>query len=344
MKFRWGSQNPTDMFLEGKKSGIKFALGENVKQSRGQWPTSRYPRSRMGVEAIIRDRFIAAQEYAADPNARRDLELEALAEILAGERLVHCHSYRQDEILMLCRVAEDFGFKIGSFQHGLEVYKVAEAVKEHALGASIFSDWWVFKIEVGDAIPFAGPLQTEAGVLTSFNSDSDNLARRMNIEAAKAVKYSRKDANGDPIITPAEALKFVTINPAIQLGIDNRVGSLEQGKDADFVVWSGDPLSTLSVPEHVFIDGREYFSLEQDRAHRERNTAERKRIIQKILANPKKKEAEKDDGEEGDASDAPSARESILARYYLRRLDNDGLHPGDMKPGECGCMVLDHDL
>ncbi len=322
-KVRWGAVHPDDMHFEGAKPGIKFALGENVKQSNwGDRNTVRYPQTRMGVETIIRDRFIAAREYLnqwtnypygvlgergvrtgasssivrgpaatasaaslpSDPlarallplPARRDLELEALGEILMDERLVHCHSYRQDEILMLCRVAAEFEFTIGTFQHVLEGYKVADEVAKRALGASAFSDWWAYKVEVQDAIPHNGAIMYEQGVNVSFNSDSDELARRMNDEAAKAVRYGR--------VPEEDALKFVTINPAIQLAIADRVGSLESGKDADFVIWSGHPLSSMSRCEATWIDGREYYSIEQDRKHRERITAERQRLIQKILA------------------------------------------------------------
>ncbi|USN99374.1 MAG: amidohydrolase family protein [Phycisphaeraceae bacterium] len=316
----------------------------NSNQSRER---TRYPQSRMGVEVLIRDRLQAAREYArawtaflaaqrsapesfgipsdlamslkkaavapggdkgrmeeGEAAPRRDLELDALAQILAGDRLIHCHSYRQDEILMLCRVAEDFDFQIGSFQHGLEVYKVAEAVRDHAIGASLFSDWWMYKIEVMDAIPFAGPLQTEAGVSTSYNSDSDELARHLNTEAAKAIKYARPGS----VMTEEEALKFVTINAANQIGVGHLVGSLEQGKDADFVIWSANPLSTQAVAEHVFIDGREYFSLEQDRVHREVIARERQRLIQKIVAAPdrgKKGGAGKKDEDQDAGTDKP---------------------------------------
>jgi N-acetylglucosamine-6-phosphate deacetylase len=319
-KNRWGCAAPDDMHFEGAIPGIKFALGENVKQSNwGDRNTTRYPQTRMGVETLMRDRFQAAREYlkagglelakgarsdgvtksrsdgvgdapapdasptsslrhSVTPSLRRDLELEALAEILDGKRLIHCHSYRQDEILMLCRLADEFGFKVGTFQHGLEVYKVADVVKTHAIGASIFADWWGYKVEVQDAIPYAGPLQTGVGVLTSYNSDSDEMARRLNVEAGKAVKYS------DGKITPEEALKFVTINPARQLRIDGRVGSLEAGKDADVAVWSGPPLSSLSRCERTFVDGRELFSLEKDAAARKTIASERARIMQKALA------------------------------------------------------------
>ena len=232
--------------------GIKFALGENVKQA--NWGgTNRYPQTRMGVEQVMRDAFRAALDYKhANDNYRRnakyqrtkipprkDLELDALVEILEGERLVHCHSYRQDEILMLTRVAEDFGFKIATFQHVLEGYKVADRLAEHGAGASTFSDWWQYKYEVIDAIPYNGSMMVKSNVLVSFNSDDDELARRLNTEAAKAIQYGNLDPN--------EALKLVTINPAKQLKIDKYVGSLEPKKDADFVIWDGEPLSIYSL-------------------------------------------------------------------------------------------------
>jgi imidazolonepropionase-like amidohydrolase len=293
-KVRWGVAHPDEMHFEGAPQGIKFALGENVKQSNwGDGHTTRYPQTRMGVETLMRDRFLAAREYGKG-HERRDLELEALAEILAGSRLLHCHSYRQDEILMLCRLAEEFGFKIGTFQHVLEGYKVADAIRDHSLGGSAFSDWWAYKVEVQDAIPWNGALMHEVGVCVSFNSDSDEMARRMNLEAAKAVKYGG--------LPPAEALKFVTLNPARQLGIDLFVGSLAEGKDADFAIWSGPPLSVYSRCVATWIDGREYFSLEKDKAHRERIAVERHRIVQKILGRPKEPE------EEGRGEEKPPAR------------------------------------
>jgi imidazolonepropionase-like amidohydrolase len=243
----------------------------------------------MGVEQVIRDAFVAARDYEKLWNTynkdaklqrtkippRRDLELDAMVEIMKGDRLVHSHSYRQDEILMLTRIAEDFGFTIGTFQHVLEGYKVAERLKEHGAGASTFSDWWAYKYEVIDAIPFNGTLMADVGVNVSFNSDSDELARRMNLEAAKAVKYGG--------ISEEKALEFVTINPAIQLGIENKVGSLEIGKDADFAIWSGHPLSNYSICEQTWIEGKQYFSLEQDKFFRARDKKLRNDIIQKIL-------------------------------------------------------------
>jgi len=298
IKLRWGAL-AEEMKFKGATPGIKFALGENVKQSNwGDNNTTRYPQTRGGVEQIIRDEFSAAQDYRrqwADFRAgkfhippRRDLQMDALVEILEGKRLVHSHSYRQDEILMLMRVAEDFGFRIGTFQHILEGYKVADIMAKHGAGASTFSDWWAYKFEVYDAIPYNGTLMNKAGVVVSFNSDSDELARRMNLEAAKAVKYG-----GTP---PEEALKFVTINPAKQLGIDKRVGSLEAGKDADFVIWSGNPLSNMTICEQTWIDGRRYFDRQEDRMMNEEVSRERSVLIQKALESPKEKSEKKKGG------------------------------------------------
>lgn len=373
VKIRWGVAHPDEMKIDGAIAGIKFALGENVKQS--NWdnsPRTRYPQTRMGVETLIRDRFLAARDYAKaqsdwaalpeasrrGPGPRRDLELETLSQILAGERLVHCHSYRQDEILMLCRVAEEFGFKIGTFQHVLEGYKVAEAIREHAIGGSAFSDWWAYKYEVVDAIPSAGAIMHDVGVVVSFNSDSDELARRMNTEAAKAVKYGG--------VPPAEALMFVTLNPAKQLKIDGQTGSLEAGKDADLVVWSGDPLSTFSRCERTFVDGRELFSLERDRTLRAAAAGERSRILQKLLAKPKKSKAGGDDAKpkktavdaeepifgarsgrgsmlvpvgEGTLEEARArAAQLSLEREFMWLLTN-GFDPYLWHSGDCGCSA-----
>ena len=298
IKLRWGA-TAEEMKFVGAPGGIKFALGENPKQSNwGDDNVTRYPQTRMGVEQIIRDGFQAATDYREKWDRydrtregmppRRDLELEALVEIMSGDRLVHSHSYRQDEILMLTRIAEDFGFTIGSFQHVLEGYKVADRLAEHGAGASAFADWWAYKFEVYDAIPYNGALMHEQGVVVSFNSDSDELARHLNTEAAKAVKYGG--------VPPAEALKFVTLNPAKQLHIDHRVGSLESGKDADFVVWSGDPLSTLTACDQTWIDGRKYFDREEDLARREQVREERAELIQ-ILLKEDDDDKKKDDEE-----------------------------------------------
>jgi N-acetylglucosamine-6-phosphate deacetylase len=285
IKLRWGML-PEEMKFRSAAPTIKFALGENVKQSNwGESYTTRYPQTRMGVVQILRDAFRAARDYERSWNAfqkngigippRRDLELDALLEILRGNRLIHCHSYRQDEILATMRVAEEFGFTVGTFQHILEGYKVADAMAKHGAAASSFSDWWAYKLEVYDAIPYNGALMHEQGVLVSFNSDSDELARRLNLEAAKAVKYGG--------LTEEEALAFVTINPAKQLRIEDRVGSIQPGIDADFVLWTGNPLSTYTVCEQTWIDGRKFFDREEDRRMQTEVQHQRATLIQKIL-------------------------------------------------------------
>lgn len=280
IKMRWG-QLPEALKFAGAIPGIKFALGENPKQSNwGIENPTRYPQTRMGVEELIRERFAAARDYENRRDAaaarklrlpRRDLQLDAISEILKGQRLIHSHSYRADEILMLVRLCDTFGVKIGTFQHVLEGYKVADEIAAQGAGGSCFSDWWAYKFEVYDAIPWNGALMRDRGVTVSFNSDSSELARRMNTEAAKAIKYGR--------VPDEEALKFVTLNPARQLRIDNRVGSLEVGKDADFVLWSGDPLSNLSLPLQTWVDGRKFFDRAEDIAARPALAAERAALI-----------------------------------------------------------------
>jgi len=292
IKLRW-SKSPNELLFKNAPQGIKFALGENVKQA--NWTkTNRYPQTRMGVEQVIRDAFRAALDYKHENEnyfrnsklqrtkipPRKDLELDAIVEILEGTRLVHCHSYRQDEILMLTRIAEDFGFTIATFQHVLEGYKIAERISEHGAGASTFSDWWQYKLEVIDAIPYNASLMTKNNVIVSINSDDSELARRLNTEAAKSIKYGNLDPN--------EALKLVTINPAQQLQIDKWVGSLEVGKDADFVIWDGEPLSAYSHVEETWIDGARYFSKKENQALEERDYTLRKELIQKILSSTDK--------------------------------------------------------
>jgi imidazolonepropionase-like amidohydrolase len=297
IKLRWGS-DVAGLKFEGAPPGVKFALGENVKQSNwGDRFTTRYPQTRMGVEEIIRDTLIAAQRYGELratqdrdlPPVRRNLRLDAALEIFGGEREVHIHAYRQDEILAFVRLAQEFELNVAAFQHVLEGYKVADAIAEIGAGASMFSDWWAYKAEVWDAIPYNGVLMRDAGVVVSFNSDDDELATRLNTEAAKAVKYGG--------LSQEDALAFVTINPAIQLGVEGHVGSLEPGKDADFVIWSGPPLSAFSRAEQTWIDGRKYFDIELDRAAADAAVAERARLIQKILREQTSEKA--DDAEEG---------------------------------------------
>ncbi|MEX2467993.1 MAG: amidohydrolase family protein [Gemmatimonadota bacterium] len=269
IKLRWGADGE-EMLFAGAMPGIKFALGENPKRDRDP---DRYPASRMGVIDVIRQAFIDAEAYAAAWGAwesggrsgvppRRDLELETLAEVLSGERWVHAHSYRADEILQLLRVAEEFDVTIRTLQHVLEGYKVADEIAQHGAGASTFSDWWAYKVEAYDAIPHNAALMAERGVLTSINSDSGEEIRHLNQEAAKAVKWGG--------IEEEEALRLVTLNPAIQLGIDDRVGSIEVGKDADLAVFDGHPLSMLSKVVQTYVDGALYFDIELDR---ERQTA-----------------------------------------------------------------------
>jgi imidazolonepropionase-like amidohydrolase len=300
LKFRWGA-DPEAMKFAAAPPGIKFALGENVKQSNwGARGGDRYPQTRMGVEQLVRDAFHAARQYRARWDEwnrtktglppRIDLELEALAEVVEGKRIIHCHSYRQDEILALLRTCEAFGVKIGTFQHVLEGYKVADAIARHGAGGSSFSDWWAYKFEVFDAIPYNGALLHNAGVVVSFNSDNAELARRLNLEAAKAMKYGGVPAE--------EALKFVTLNPAKQLKIDGHVGSLEVGKDADLVVWSASPLSSLGRCEQTWIDGRRYFDLEEDKQLRREAAELRAKLVQRILASGEAAEKPGDGGKD----------------------------------------------
>ena len=296
IKFRWGAE-PQDLLYEEAVPFIKFALGENVKQSNwGDGYRSRFPQTRMGVEQVYYDHFIRAREYgqaqlehrAALRTAKRkdiregrgpvaprvDLELETLLQILNEERFVTCHSYRQDEINMLMHVADSLGFRLNTFTHILEGYKVADKMAEHGAGGSSFSDWWAYKYEVKDAIPYNGAVLHNQGVITAFNSDDAEMARRLNQEAAKAYKYGR--------VPEEEALKFVTLNPAKLLHIDHKTGSLKAGKDADVVVWSDHPLSINAKAEQTFVEGVRCFDVDRDLALREAMRTERARLTAKM--------------------------------------------------------------
>ncbi len=280
IKLRWG-YTPEEMKFEGADEFIKFALGENVKQSNwGEDNTIRFPQTRMGVEQVYADHFTRAREYgrlkASGKPYRKDLEMEALLEILEGRRFITCHSYRQSEISMLMKVAEKFGFRVNTFTHILEGYKVADKMAAHGVGGSSFSDWWAYKYEVMEAIPYNGALMHEQGVTVAFNSDDAEMARRLNQEAAKAVLFGG--------VSEEDALKFVTLNPAKLLHIDGRVGSIKVGKDADLVIWSDHPLSMYAVAERTFVDGITFFSREEDQKQRQAIAAERQRLIQKMLA------------------------------------------------------------
>jgi imidazolonepropionase-like amidohydrolase len=273
VKIRWGL--PVDSLLfAGAPPGIKFALGENVRQTNvpqtpGRAP--RYPRTRMGQEELLREVFTRAREYQAEWKAyegamaqrrkdaktaeplppKRDLQLDAMVEILEGKRLVHAHSYRSDEILMLLKVAKDFGFRIASLQHVLEGYKIADEIAAAGTGASTFADNWAYKLEAFDAIPFNAALMAERGVKVSINSDSDERARRLYQEAAKAMKYGGASEE--------EAIRMITLNAAWQLGVDKLTGSIDVGKDADIAIFNGHPFAPASRVEMTLIDGRVFF-------------------------------------------------------------------------------------
>ncbi|HSG00939.1 MAG TPA: amidohydrolase, partial [Vicinamibacterales bacterium] len=290
IKLRWGVDKGEDLLFEGALPGIKFALGENPKRQGLSSNTGlrRYPGTRQGVEFVIRDAFTRAKAYqqawqqyekarSAGQNVlapKRDLQLDALVEILEGTRLVHVHCYRADEILMMIRLAEEMGFKVATFQHVLEGYKVAKEIAAHGAGASTFSDWWGYKIEAEDAIPGNAALMTHKGVTASINSDSAEHARRLNTEAAKSVRWG--DLNDD------QALALVTINAARQLGIADRVGSLEVGKDADVVIWNHHPLSTYAIVEKTYIDGKLYYDREADLARVEAVDTEKADLMAKL--------------------------------------------------------------
>ncbi|HEX5000904.1 MAG TPA: amidohydrolase family protein [Bacteroidia bacterium] len=287
VKLRWG-RNAEEMKFAGAPGFIKFALGENVKQSNwGEKYTVRYPQSRMGVEQVYVDAFNRARNYQQEwkqygnggkgkTAPRRDLQLETLAEILNSTRFVTCHSYEQSEINMLMHVADTFGFHINTFTHILEGYKVADKMKAHGAGASTFSDWWAYKFEVMEAIPYNGSILHDMGITTAYNSDDAEMARRLNQEAAKAVKYGG--------VSEEEALKFVTLNPAKLLHIDQKVGSIKVGKDADVVLWTDNPLSVYAKVVQTYIDGTLYFDMERDSLLRASVESERGRLIAKMAA------------------------------------------------------------
>lgn len=277
LKMRWGVTDPAQLVFAEAPRGIKFALGENPKRANFSAPgPRRYPATRMGVAEVIREAFLEARAYrrqwqqheqkvkaakGAPPVApRRDLQLETIADILDGKVLVHAHCYRSDEILMLIGLAEELGFKVRTFQHVLEGYKVAAEIAKHGAGASTFSDWWAFKLEAHDAIPYNAAVMQSKGVVVSLNSDSNELARRLYWEAAKAVRYGG--------VAEAEALKMITLNPAWQLGVDHLVGSIEVGKQADLAVFSAHPFSPDARVELTLVDGVVRFDRARDLAAR----------------------------------------------------------------------------
>lgn len=288
-KLRWG-QTADSMQVRGAPGHIKFALGENVKQS--NWGVSdRFPQTRMGVEQVYYEAFHRARDYDREQRAwnalrprdreratapRRDLELDALVEILQGQRHISCHSYVQSEIDMLMHVADSMGFKVNTFTHILEGYKVAAKMKRHGVSGSTFSDWWAYKFEVNDAIPYNAALMHMHGVNTGINSDDAEMSRRLNQEAAKAVKYGG--------VPEEEAWKMVTLNPARMLKLDHRIGSVEPGKDADLVLWSEHPLSIRAKAEQTWVDGVRYYDAERDAGQRRWIAAERDRLVRAMIA------------------------------------------------------------
>jgi imidazolonepropionase-like amidohydrolase len=293
LKMRWGV-TPEEMLIEDAAGFIKFALGENVKRSSNE-NSVRYPQTRMGVEQVFMDAFSRAEAYEAEWEAynalserekartvkpRRDLALETMVEIIKGERFISCHSYVQSEINMLMKVAEQFDFNVNTFTHILEGYKVADKMAAHGAAGSTFADWWAYKFEVRYAIPYNPVLMQMAGVNVAINSDDAEMARRLNQEAAKSVKY------GD--MSEEDAWKMVTLNPAKMLHLDDRMGSIKVGKDADLVLWSDNPLSIYAKAEKTMVDGRIYFDLEEDMKKREMIAAERARLVQKMQDAKKK--------------------------------------------------------
>jgi len=282
IKMRWGAV-PDDMFLDGATPGLKLALGENVVRNSNQ-----YPNTRMGAEQIIRDAFQAAKEYIEDWEKwernktgippRKDLQLEAMAEVLHGERIIHAHAYRQDEMQMLMRLAGEMGFHIASFEHTVEGYKIADILREHGAAAIVWTDWSSFKVEAADGILYNAKMLIDQGVLTSLHSDNTQLSTRMNWEAGKML------ATGIDEVT---AMDLITINPARIIGADKHVGSLEAGKSADFVIWNGHPLSGFTRAEQTWVDGRKYFDREEDLARREKVRRERAALIRKAMESKK---------------------------------------------------------
>jgi imidazolonepropionase-like amidohydrolase len=312
IKLRWGKARAGEFLFDGAKPGLKFALGENPKAMIGFGPAGprRYPASRPGVEFVIRDAFTRAREYQRArqeyrrrkeagedaPPPRRDLQLDPLVEVLEGKRLTHVHAYRSDEMLMALRVAEEFGFKVATFEHGLEGYKVAKEIAAHGAGVGTFSDWWGYKVEAIDAIPYNAALLLRAGVNVAINSDSAEHARRLNSEAAKMMRWGG--------LSEDQALQLVTINPARMLKIDARVGSIEAGKDADFVIWNSHPLSSYAIVNRTYIDGVLYYDREADL----RRVAEVEREKAALVAAEKAAEKVPAPGGDATASEAPATR------------------------------------
>ncbi len=316
VKFKWG--HPVEDFpIPDAPPGIKFAMGENVKRSTsfgGPGGTVRYPRTRMGVIEVMRDAFLRARDYKKSwddykagkikVQPRKDLELEPLVEVLEGKRLIHAHGYRSDEHLNLLLLADEFGFRVGTLQHGLEAYKIAPEIAKRGTGVSIFTDFWGYKLEAYDAIPYDAYILWKNGVNVSINSDDDERMRRLNLDAAKVEKYGG--------VPEEEALKMITLNPAKQLGIDKRTGSIEVGKDADLVIWNGHPFSVYSRVETTMVEGEILFDRAKD-AKMQQDMAKEREALEKLDVN-------KAPGSGGTQPKIPSER---------RRGDRDDAEFGD---------------
>ncbi|MCC5794682.1 MAG: amidohydrolase family protein [Chromatiales bacterium] len=341
VKYRWGVEEPEALVYREAPPTIKFALGENPTQVGLVMPGAqrRYPATRMGVAAQIRNSFEQAANYRdewARYNAlsrrereravppRLDLQLEPLVEVLEGRREIHAHSYRADEILMLIRLAEELGIRVNTFHHVLEGYKVADEMAAHGAAGSTFSDWWSFKMEAFEAIPHNAAMMLERGVLTSLNSDEANLARRMHQEAAKTLRWGG--------LSPEQAMSLVTSGPAKQLMIDDRVGRIAPGMDADVVIWSGDPLSVYSIVEHTFVEGRQVYSREADIAHQARVAEARERLAAELRAAAEDRNAR--EGANAGGPDSPAVNPPPGAVEY-----RFGPYPRDLPVAIVGATV-----
>lgn len=308
IKLRWGN-TAEGLYFGGNPGSIKFALGENVKQSNWGVGGHRFPQTRMGVEQVFMDAFTRAWEYkeamAKDKESvRRDLELDAIVEILDEARHITCHSYVQSEINMLMEVADKMKFKINTFTHIMEGYKLADKLAERGIAASTFADWWAYKMEVADAIPYNANLMQQQGVLTAINSDDAEMGRRLNQEAAKTVMYGGTSEE--------EAFKMVTLNPAKMLHIEDRVGSLKVGKDADVVLWSDYPLSVYAKTEQTYVDGVKYWDIEENEAKIRAIETDRSRIINKILEEKSGKPNGSKSAKEEDSKETPELNRQEL--------------------------------
>lgn len=319
IKLRWGA-NDDELKFKGADGFIKFALGENVKRTTST-TNNRFPDTRMGVEEVLNDAFARAKDYekemTANPQTRRDLELDALVEIMNRKRFITCHSYVQSEITAALRVGDKYGVKFNTFTHILEGYKVADKMKAQGSSASTFSDWYYYKVEVTDAIAYNAAIMHKVGLNVCINSDDAEMARRLNQEAGKVVRYGG--------VSEEDALKMVTLNPAKALHLEDKVGSIKAGKDADIVIWSDNPLSIYAKSEKTIVDGIVYFDREKDAEQRKKIAAERFRLVQKMIG-------EKRTGGPGAVRPAEPSIQILLSCGDHEH--KDGLYTVDLQEGE----------